>query len=327
MKSTRTQITLFALAVALSAPACKKKERTLATVDGRAVTQAEFDAYLRFKRLRVTEKAQTDKALDEYLEREALAAAVEKAGALDQPALEAELREFRKEMLISRYFEKLMTEKVTEEATRNYYESHRDRYEEKKVHVAHILVRTNKAMTETERKAKLTTAQELHAKLQSGADFAELAAAESEDKVSGKKGGDLGWLEQGSIDPRFSKRAFELKQGEVSEPFETAFGFHIVKVIDGARTITRPYEAVAGDIRHELRNQVKQAELEALKTKLKIEKKDAYLPGAASAAKPASAPTSARPASSTHSALVPPLATSVSVNTIPPSAAPSVKNP
>ena len=303
MERTRNRIAWFALAVALAVPACKKKERTLATVDGQAITQAEFDAYLRFKRMRAGEKPQIDKALDEYLEREALAAAVEKAGALDQPAIEAELHEFKKEMLISRYFEKLLAEKVTDDAVRNYYESHRDRYDEKKVHVAHILVRTNKAMSETERKAKLTTAQDLYGKLQSGSDFAELAASDSEDKISGKKGGDLGWLEEGSIDPRFSKRVFELKQGDVSEPFETAFGFHIVKVLDGARTITRPFEAVAGDIRHELRNQVKQAELEALKKKLKIEKKDAYLPAAASGAKPAPAPSAARPGSSTHSAL------------------------
>jgi peptidyl-prolyl cis-trans isomerase C len=301
MRPSRFRIACLAVAVALSAPACKKQERTLATVDGRAISQAEFDAYLRFKRLRTNEKPKVDEALDEYLGREALAAAIEKSGALDKPAIDAELREFRKEMLVSRYFEKFLAEKVTDDAVRNFYESHRDRYEEKKVHVAHILVRTNKAMSETERKAKLTTAQEIHSKLAAGADFGELAASASEDQISGKKGGDLGWLAEGSVDPRFSKRIFELKQGELSEPFETAFGFHIVKVVEGARTISRPFQAVSGDIRYELRNQAKQAELEALKKKLKIEKKDAYAPSAApSAAAPAA--SALKPSGSSRSA-------------------------
>ena len=287
MTPNLTRLAALTLVAALLSPACKKKEeRTLATVDGRAISQAEFDAYLRFKRVKAAEKPQAEKALDEYLEREALASAIEKAGALDQPAIEAELHEFKKEMLISRYFEKFLAEKVTDDAVKNFYESNRARYEEKKVHVAHILVRTNKAMSDTERQAKLTTAQQIHSKLKSGADFAELAASDSEDKISGKKGGDLGWLEDGSIDPRFSKKVFELKEGEISEPFETAFGFHVVKVLEGEKTISRPFQAVAGDIRHELRNKAKQAELERLKSKLNISKKDAYAPAASAVPAP-----------------------------------------
>jgi peptidyl-prolyl cis-trans isomerase C len=58
----------------------------------------------------------------------------------------------------------------------------------------------------------------------------------------------------------------------VSEPFLTTFGYHIVKVLDEPRVVTRPFEAVKGDIRYKLRNQAKQAELERLKKQVNIKK-------------------------------------------------------
>ena len=191
---------------------------------------------------------------------------------LDNELVQAELNEFRKEMLISRYFEKFLKEKVTDQAVRNYYNTHAGDYEERKAHTAHILIRTNRKMKEPERKAKLTTAQEAYSQIRSGKDFGEIAKEYSEDKVSAKKGGDLGWLKEGSIDPRFSKTVFELEPGAVSKPFETPFGFHIVRLIEGPKVVKRPFDAVAGDIRYQLRNKAKKAELERLMAKAKIEK-------------------------------------------------------
>ena len=60
----------------------------------------------------------------------------------------------------------------------------------------------------------------------------------------------------------------------MSEPFETPFGFHVVKLIDGPKVVKRPFDAVAGDIRYQLRNKAKQAEIERLKGKVVIELKN-----------------------------------------------------
>lgn len=264
-------------AVALGALAgCEDKERVLASVNGEDVTQTEFDAFLDFKRIPAGDEKRREKALEEYLDRQGLAKVIEDQKTLDQAAIEAELTEFRKEMMISRYFDEFLREKITDEAIKNYYETNAKNYEEKKVHVAHILVRTHKRMGEEERKAKLTTAQEVYAKLQSGEDFAELAKQFSEDKISGSRGGDLGWIKEGTIDARFSKRAFEAKVGTTTEPFETPFGFHILKVVEEPKTIRRPLAAVAGDIRYQLRNEAKEAEMKRLREAVKISKQKAY---------------------------------------------------
>jgi len=268
-------LTLTLLVVALAGCGNGKSEQPaqLAVINDNPITQAEFAAYLKFKRAPADDQKRRQMLLDQYLEREALASAIEKAQLLDRELIAAELNEFRKEMLISRYFEKFLKDKVTEQAVQNYYNTHAADYEERRAHGAHILIRTNKAMSETERKVKLTTAQEAYSKIRAGQDFGDIAKDYSEDKVSAKKGGDLGWLKEGSIDARFSKTLFDLEPGSVSEPFETPFGFHVVKLIESPKVVKRPLSAVAGDIRYQLRAKAKKAELERLVKEVKIEKR------------------------------------------------------
>jgi peptidyl-prolyl cis-trans isomerase C len=267
-------LSLLALALAGCGSGDGEKSPQLAVVNDNPITKAEFAAYLKFKRAPADDQKRRRMLLDQYLEREALAAAIEKAQLLDQELIAAELNEFRKEMLISRYFEKFLKDKVTEQAVQNYYNTHAADYEQRMAHGAHILIRTNKAMGETERKVKLTTAQEAYSKIRAGQDFGEIAKDYSEDKVSAKKGGDLGWLKEGSFDARFSKTLFGLDPAAVSEPFETPFGFHVVKLIEGPKVVKRPLSAVAGDIRYQLRAKAKKAELERLVAEVKVEKKE-----------------------------------------------------
>lgn len=244
-----------------STPGSKTGNATLAEFGGKRITRADFESYLKFKRINPASDEQRKELQDSYVEREALALAIEKHGALDRAAIQAELNEFRKEMLISRYFEKYLAEHVTDASVQNYYNTHTQEFAESRVHVAHILVRTQRTMGDTEKQAKLTTAQAAASALKAGKDFTEVAAQYSEDAVSAKKGGDLGWVKKGAIDSGFSDKVFAMKPGETSEPFETPFGYHIVKVIEGPVDATRPLDAVSGDIRYRLRNEAKQAEL------------------------------------------------------------------
>ena len=272
-----TKLILTGLLSGLILAACQPQPgaERVATVNGAPVEKQAFDAYLKFKRIAVNDDKARQLVLDQYLEREALAAVIEQENLLDKALTEAELNEFRKEMLISRYFERYLRDTVSDEAVRNYYAAHADQYQERKVHVAHILLRTDRSMGEPERQAKMTTAQEAASKLKTGMAFEEVAQAYSEDTVSAKKGGDLGWLKEGSIDPAFSATAFDMQAGGVSEPFATAFGIHIVKLIEGPLVVKQPFEAVSGNIRYQLRNEARDAELKRLLAKTSIEKEAA----------------------------------------------------
>ena len=117
-------LTPLALVLLVSAgtTACKRRSGDLATVNGRAVKQAEFDAYLKLKHVSPAEEKRRERALDEFLDRAALGAVIEREPGLDKAAIEAEVAEVRRELLISRYFDRFLEQKVTDTAVKNYYQ-------------------------------------------------------------------------------------------------------------------------------------------------------------------------------------------------------------
>ncbi|HET9587228.1 MAG TPA: peptidylprolyl isomerase [Anaerolineales bacterium] len=111
------------------------------------------------------------------------------------------------------YENQLLREKLQEEVTTDTPRS------EEQVWARHILV------------ADLGEARSILAQLQHGADFAELAREHSTDTGSGAKGGDLGWFGRGAMVAEFEETAFSLEIGEISEPVQSQFGYHIIQVL------------------------------------------------------------------------------------------------
>ena len=95
-------------------------------------------------------------------------------------------------------------------------------------HARHILIRSGALLTEAQAKAKI---QAIYQQLKGGADFAKLAEENSADPGSAKQGGDLGWLDPGATVPEFDATMNKLQPGDISEPFQTQFGWHIVQVL------------------------------------------------------------------------------------------------
>jgi len=91
---------------------------------------------------------------------------------------------------------------------------------------SHILIRIDENTSAEQAQAEAAT---LHARIVGGADFAELAREHSEDPSSQAKGGDLGWFTQDEFGPDFGGQVAALADGEVSAPFRTQAGWHIVK--------------------------------------------------------------------------------------------------
>jgi peptidyl-prolyl cis-trans isomerase C len=252
---------------------CDTSSEVIAKVGSKSIDKKEFEAYMNFKRVNAKDESQVSAHLEQYLGREALALAIEKSDILNKENIQIELNEFKKEMLISRYFEAFLKEKVSETAIRNYYSTNAKQFESKKVKVAHVLIRTHKNMSEAERKAKYTKAHEAYSKLKADGQFVDVVKTYSEDTISAKKEGVIGWVSEGAIDPVFSNKVFsEIKAGEMSEPFESSFGFHIVKVLEGPSVVKKPYENVKGDIRHQLRKMTKDAEMSRLQKSIEIVK-------------------------------------------------------
>jgi peptidyl-prolyl cis-trans isomerase SurA len=93
----------------------------------------------------------------------------------------------------------------------------------------HILLQPNALRDEEQTKAQ---ARELHARIAKGEDLGELARKLSDDTGSKGTGGDLGWQPSGVFAPEFEKAIESLQPGQVTQPFRTAFGWHIAKVAE-----------------------------------------------------------------------------------------------
>lgn len=96
------------------------------------------------------------------------------------------------------------------------------------VHASHILKLTRDVPKE-ELPAQKAAIDSIYEVVAAGADFADVATRESQDPGSARRGGDLGWFGSGMMVAEFDSVAFALADGEISKPFTTAFGYHIIK--------------------------------------------------------------------------------------------------
>lgn len=95
--------------------------------------------------------------------------------------------------------------------------------------VSHILLKPSEIRTSDQAKRQIT---QLYQRIQSGEDFATLAKEYSDDAASGSEGGSLGWTQDGQMVPEFEQVMNNTSVGQVSAPFESRFGWHILTVLD-----------------------------------------------------------------------------------------------
>jgi parvulin-like peptidyl-prolyl isomerase len=198
---------------------------------------------------------------------------------------EAELRE---QVTVGVTIETLMKDvtkdlSVSEDRLKAFYSENQAQFKhDEEVSAAHILIKTDATAKDTkEDEAKaLAKIQDLLKQIRGGADFAELAKKHSEDPGSGSQGGDLGFFGKGRMVPEFEKAAFSMKDGEVSEPFKTQFGYHIIKRNEYRPARTETYDQVKDQIKENLlsqeRNQAFQKWVDGQKKDAKIVVKAEY---------------------------------------------------
>jgi len=134
---------------------------------------------------------------------------------------------------------------ITEEEARKFYEENKQMFTKPEtVHAYHILLKLDEnASGEEEQKIREKIQKIYNEAVQKGADFQELARKYSEGP-SAARGGDLGTFGRGRMVPEFEKAAFSLKEGEISKPVRTKFGYHIIKVTEKQEAKTPEFDEV-----------------------------------------------------------------------------------
>lgn len=138
---------------------------------------------------------------------------------------------------------------VTEEDLRNLYEEQKASFtSEERRKVSHILVTVDTEGGKTAEQAALAKINQIRERLAKGEDFAKVAKEMSDDPVSAQNGGDLGFITKGAMEQNFADAAFALKQGELSEPVKTSFGYHLIRVTELSPAKVKPFEEVKDEL-------------------------------------------------------------------------------
>jgi peptidyl-prolyl cis-trans isomerase C len=206
------------------------------------------------------------------VDRALLAEGARRAELLKDPEVVARVENARREVLANAYVDKVTSQAVTDQALRQRYEAQRETLARRQVHVAHIVVRLAPgadARARTEAQARINN---IYARVTGGEDFAAVAREASEDAATGARGGDLGPLREGQVDPRFFAAVAELRVGAVSQPFETAYGLHVARALEAPQTVVPAFEEVRGQLAAQARHEAAEALMKQLREDISVKR-------------------------------------------------------
>lgn len=183
-------------------------------------------------------------------------------------------KQVKKDLVVSKYKENFIKDiKISDKEIKSYYESHKDEFKIQEVRASQILISTldddNKQVSKEEKEKLKTKAEKLLNKVNNGEDFNKLAKKYSDDKNSGKNGGDLGFFSKDDKNIDFTKEVFKLDKGKRVALIETSYGYHIVKITD-KRTVTKSLEDSKDDIKNKILNEKYSKQIDSLYKKGKI---------------------------------------------------------
>lgn len=256
---------LSAIVMPVQPASAEDPGKVVAKVNGAIITEgdlafAEREVGANLNQAKVSDPTQRRKVLIEFLvENQLLAEAAAKSKIGGSASFESRMAYWKRRALREAYFEKTIQSAITDAAAKAFYDAEAAKTKGGgQIRARHILVKT-------EDKAK-----EIFELIAHDGDFAELAKKHSTGP-SGPSGGDLGYFGQGQMVPEFSKAAFALKVGEVSQPVKTQFGWHLIKLEDRRESSMPPFAQLKPRIVEHLARQKTREVAAGLRKAAKIE--------------------------------------------------------
>lgn len=237
---------LVAMSLMAGSAFAQTADPIIMTIGGKNIKRSEFEyAYNKNAAETTIDKKSIDEYVDLFVNYKLKVIAAEEAG-IDTTAA------FRKEFLMYRDQQirpTFIVDDDIEREARNIYKQTQTRIDAEGglVHPLHILVALSQQADAQQQRAASLKADSIYKALVAGADFGDMARRLSDDKASGLRGGDLAWIQRGQTIKEFEDQAYALKKGEMSKPFLTPLGYHIIKVADKGNFF--PYDSVRADIR------------------------------------------------------------------------------
>lgn len=177
--------------------------------------------------------------------------------------------EFKKSVKYSIALEKYFRNKFDDKTLKNYFKENKDIFDGGSVKVSHILIDTRNMKTQEEISHALEQIKNIKSEIDRGAAFDEIAKKYS-NCPSAQNGGNLGFIQRkGNFAKSFLDTAFSLKVDQVSEPVQTEYGYHLIKVTEKKEGTNIQFE----DVREKVRIGMLDAEILKLLDRLRKEAK------------------------------------------------------
>ena len=257
-----SKFALLSALLAFAASVQAADDKPVALVNGVSIPQARVDLRVKI----AAEQGQPDspdmrnKFRDELISLEFLSQAAVKAGLDKQPETVQRLEITRQNVLADSLIQDfLKSHPVTDEQLKQEYEVFKKRIGKTEYKISHILVGT-------EDEAKKAAAE-----LKKGAKFAKVAKSMSKDPSAKENSGELGWTIPAKFVQPFGEAILKLSKGQVSEPVQTQYGWHIIKLEDTRDLKVPSLDEMKPNIENSLQQQAVKKYIEELRSKAKIE--------------------------------------------------------
>lgn len=223
----------------------QQNDPVLMKINGKDVSRSEFEYnYNKNNGDEVVDKKSVDEYVDLFVNYKLKVEAALDARYDTLSSFKKEFLNYRNQ-LIRPYF--ISPESEENEVRKYYNQMSANIGESGLILPAHILIMVSqKATSEEQQKAKMRI-DSIYAAIKGGASFEELAKACSDDKMTARRGGVVNWLAKGQTIKEFDERAFSLQKGEMSEPFLSPMGYHIILMKD--RKQLEPYDQLKDQIK------------------------------------------------------------------------------
>lgn len=235
---------------------------TVAKIGSTVVTAAELQAEIQSLPPQWQTRAKTPhgkkEILDNIVKRRLLMMEADSRGIPQRPEVKMQIEKATSSQIL-RVLMKEETEQsgaVEEKDLREYFEKHKDRFEQQEqVRARHVLVKLAPNATADEDAKAKKKAEAIRRKLTT-ANFEEVARKES-DGPSAPRGGDLGYFDRKKMDPKFTEVAFGLKLNEISQPVKTSFGYHIIQVTEKKEAKPANFDEMKDQIQRQIEPQLR----------------------------------------------------------------------
>ena len=261
--------------MAAAASGCSCDKSSVATVGSTRLQVADWKAYSEGRA--PAARGTPQDMLAELVDRELLAEGARRQKLADDPTVRARLAAMERELLAQTFLEKTLAAATTEEALHKRYDRSTELLARRKVHVKQILFALAPDATDDLVRQAQSRALEAYARLAAGDAFDRVVEALQPAGVAS----DLGTVSERQVDQAFFDVAVALKRGEVSKPFRTRFGFHVIVAVEDPHSSLPSYEEALGQVTALVRRDAEMSVLADLKREIRVTLHEERLPGGA----------------------------------------------